>query len=300
MFPGALVVGAGAHAMLGLRPRLPAMTVLGLLVATVGAEIFMLERSSFQIDDANRRVETIVNDALGRSAGIEKPILFVREGDELGYKIHLDAMFAAQRLGWPTVNGYSGNGVPGSDYQPDCDSPIRQIDAYRVWREDHGLGPEAAGQDLMSRLVSAGWPDCGKTRTTNADSFGPPPKPGVARSISLIPVSLAKQQSKVAFQIAVRNEGEDRLVVHSSRPVRLSWRFVRNGTKVEKGLGWDPREQLIHDVAPHSDSLVTVTADLPRQPGDYLLEVSLVSERAYWFHDHGMKILQFEQPLLVR
>ena len=299
MFPAALIVGAGAHVMLGSRPKLPAMTVLGLLMATVAAEILMLDRSSFRIDDADIRVETIVTDALGRSAGIDKPILFVHEGDEPGYKVHLDAMFAAQRLGWPTVNGYSGSGVPGSDYRPDCGSPARQIGAYQVWRNAHGFGPELAVRDFTRRLVTVGWSDCGSGRATDADGLGPEPKPELARSISLIPVSLDTQQSKVTFQIAIRNQGDERLVVHSFRPVRLSWRFVRVGMKVEKGFGWDSREQLIHDVAPHSDSFVTLAAELPRQPGDYLLEVSLVSELAYWFHDNGMKILQFEQPLIV-
>ena len=77
------------------------------------------------------RVDSVVNAARERSAGVEKPILFFNKGGELGYMLHLDAMFAAQRLGWPTINGYSSAGVPGSDYQPDCDTPANQIDAYQ-------------------------------------------------------------------------------------------------------------------------------------------------------------------------
>ena len=300
VFPAALVIAAGVHVMLRLRPRLSGAVVLCLLVIAAVAEIVMLQKSTFEVREANIRVEAIVNEARDRSAGIANPILFVNEGDQSGFKIHLDAMFAARELGWPTVNGYSSIGVPGSDNQPDCDTAARQIEAYQRWHQDHGVGPELSVTAFMSRLVRVGWPDCGNAPAANTDGLGPEPPPELAREISLSPLSFEIRRSQVAFEIAIRNEADERLVVHSFRPVRVSWRFVKVGANVEKSLGWDHRAQLVRDVLRRSVSNVALTAELPGTPGEYRLQVSLVSELAYWFHDHGMEILQFEQPVTVR
>ncbi|MGH8336803.1 MAG: hypothetical protein ACRETL_08310, partial [Gammaproteobacteria bacterium] len=296
VFPATLVVATGVCVLLRSRPMLPSVVILCLIVATTAAEIIMVEKSSFKIWESNIRVEALVNSARLRSAGIEKPILFVNEGGESGYKIHLDAMFAAQQLGWPTINGYSGAGVPGSDYQPSCSSPGSQIDAYQRWSKAYNFAP-VDEQSLKARLVRVGWPDCGNARTTGADELGPQSPPELARQISINPVSLEGRQSEAVFEISIRNEGSERLVVHSFHPVRLSWRFVQAGAKIEKSFGWDAREQLLRDVLPHSSSIVAVRARLPERPGEYRLQVSLVSELAYWFHDHGVEILQFEQPI---
>lgn len=295
VFPSALLIAAAVDVMLRSRPRLPSTVVLCLLVTAVVAEIVMLKKPAFQVADSNIRVEAIVKEARDRSAGIANPILFVNEGDEPGYMIHLDAMLAAQQLGWPTVNGYSGANPPGSDYQPNCETPARQIDAYQRWSQIHKLALELDVKAFMSRLVMVGWPDCGGRSTANFDRSGPPPKPELARRISLIPVSLEKRQSQVVFEISIRNDGDERLVVHSFRPVRVSWRFIEVGATVKQGVGWDARVQLARDVLPRSSANVVLTAELPKKPGEYRLQVSLVSD--YWFHDAGMEVLQFEQPV---
>jgi hypothetical protein len=299
VFPATLVVAAGIHFMLRARPVLPGAIAVLLLTTIVAAEIVMLEKSSFKIQEANSRVDSVMNAARERSAGIEKPILFFNKGGELGYKLHLDAMFAAQRLGWPTVNGYSSAGVPGSDYQPDCDTPANQVDAYQGWSRSHKFSPVIDVQSFQDRLVVVGWPDCSNTRT-KSDGWGPEPQPELARKISLFPVSLENRKSEVVFEIGIRNEGSERLVVRSFRPVRVSWRFVAVGADIEKSFGWDTRKQLARDVLPHSSSNVALTARLPGKPGEYRLQVSLVSELAYWFHDQGMEILQFDKLVSVR
>jgi hypothetical protein len=302
MFPVAIVVATGVDAMLQSRPRPPASLAACILLTVSLLEIFMAGHGGFPISESERRTDAIVDDARRRSTGIANPILFVMEGDEAPYKAHLDAMFAAQKLGWPTVNGYSGNGVPGATYRSTCDTPARQIAAYESWRSLHHAGPEISMAEFSSRLVYAGWPRCDSGGSTAGEpdaSFGPPADPVIAKFVSLIPLALDKRGSQVVFQIAIRNKGEARIVARSFAPVRVSWRFVEAGTDQEKGNGWNPRFQIPKDILPGSDLNVTLSADLPKKPGDYRLEVSLVAEHAFWFHDEGTGILRFAQIISV-
>jgi hypothetical protein len=249
------------------------------------------------------RTEAIVNEARRKSAGIANPILFVREGGEAPYKVHIDAMLAARQLGWPTANGYSGNQVPGYEYQPTCDTPARQIAAYQSWRHLHHVGQEIRADDFLNRLVSVGWPDCnpGKDSPDRAEAgLGPLPDPATAQFVSLVPLSLEKRTSQLVFEIAIRNKGDTAISARSFYPVRAAWRFVEAGTELEKSKGWDTRFQISKNIFPNNDLNVTLSADLPKKRGDYRLEVSLVAEHSFWFHDKGMGILQFPQVVTVQ
>jgi hypothetical protein len=302
MFPIAIVVATGAEAMLGSRPKTPGVVVLCIFLTVSLLEISMVGKGGFPISDSDKRTDAIVDDARRKSSGIANPILFVMEGDEAPYKAHLDAMFAAQQLGWPTVNGYSGNGVPGSTYKSTCNTPARLIAAYEGWRRLHQVGPEMSVSDFSSRLVYVGWPRCdsgGNIADESDASIGPPLIPSIAKFVSLIPLALDKQRSRLAFEIAIRNKSETRIIARSFAPVRVSWRFVEVGTDPEKGKGWDPRFQIPKDLLPGSDLNVALLADLPKKPGDYRLEVSLVAEHAFWFHDEGTDILRFAQTISV-
>lgn len=300
VFPAALVIAAGVDVLLRSRPQASSLTVLCLMLVTVAAEIVMVGKDSFRAGEANLRVSEIVDQARKKSAGIANPILFVREGSEAPYNAHLDAMLAAQELGWPTVNGYSGHAVPGYSYVSTCETPTRQIEAYQSWRKTHGIGPDLDRESFLARLVMVGWPDCRPGDVGDIDGLGPAPKPGLAKFISLKPVSLEQRQSQIAFEIVIRNNSDERLHVHSFRPVRASWRFVEVDAKSEEKGSWDTRMQLARDILPHSQTNVALTAELPKKPGNYRLQVSLVSELGFWFYDNGSEILQFEQTITVR
>jgi hypothetical protein len=58
--------------------------------------------------------------------------------------------------------------------------------------------------------------------------------------------------------------------------------------------------QIPKDILPGADLNVTLSADLPKKPGDYRLEVSLVAEHAFWFHDEGADILRFAQTISIQ
>jgi hypothetical protein len=302
MFPVALVAATGVDAMPRLMPRIPRLVVLGTLLGVVTLEISMLARTKTSASQAEARTNAIVNEALRKSAGIANPVLFVMEGDEAPYRVHLDAMLAAQQLGWPTVNGYSGNGVPGSEYRPTCNSPLRLVMEYQDWYRLHLIGQETGTNDFMKRLVMVGWPDCGlgKGDSRKYAEFGSIPDPANAQFIVLTPGSLERRQSQLVFAIGIRNNGDARLGVDSPNPVRASWRFVEVGESVEKSVGWNSRFQITQDILPHTELNVTMSADLPPKPGEYRLQISLVAEHGFWFHDHGTAILQFDQIISVQ
>ena len=83
----------------------------------------------------------------------------------------------------------------------------------------------------------------------------------------------------------------------SPAPIRISWRFVRDGGS--DNPGWNTREDLAGDIAPGTEQILVLTDEVPRQPGHYRLQVSLVSEALYWFHDKGMRILTFSDAIAV-
>ena len=116
----------------------------------------------------------------------------------------------------------------------------------------------------------------------------------------LVPRSLERRQSQLAFAVGIRNNGEMRLGVNSLNPVRASWRFVEVGESRGKDGGWNSRVQLTEDILPHTELTVGMSADLPMKPGNYQLQVSLVAEHGFWFYDHGTAILQFEQIISVQ
>jgi hypothetical protein len=302
MFPAAVVVAAGAHAMLRSSLRPASLVALCIMLTISLLEICMVQKSVFSASESDARIDAIVNEARRRSAGIANPILYVMEGNELPYIVHLDAMLAAQRLGWPTANGYSGNQVPGYEYRPTCDAPARQVAAYEGWNELRYSGPEIGTNEFMNRLVKVGWPDCGQASGISSQLeglLGPVPDPATAQSVSLIPISLERRQSQLVFEIGIRNKGDVPVRVSSFYPVRASWRLVETSANLEKGAGWNSRFQIARDIPPNSDLNVVLSADLPQKRGDYRLEVSLVAEHAFWFHDKGTAILQFDQIISV-
>ena len=62
--------------------------------------------------------------------------------------------------------------------------------------------------------------------------------------------------------------------------VRLRWRWMRDGHEVAEGSGFAP---VRYDVYPGQHYLFDVVIDPPVEPGRYVLEMGLVSERIVAF-----------------
>jgi hypothetical protein len=81
-------------------------------------------------------------------------------------------MLVAQRLGWTTVNGYSGNTPPG--WAPmNCDKARHQIVAYRNWMEPGSSRSRV--DELLKHVVYVGWPDCGPSVRSSASEANQAP-----------------------------------------------------------------------------------------------------------------------------
>ena len=298
MFPVALVAAEGARALMKTVPRTSSLVVLLLFLAISVLEIRMLEKPGFSINEAERRTSMIVAEARRLSAGKSNPVLSLVEDSELPYVSHLDAMFAAQRLGWPTSNGFSGNAPPGYEFRANENSAAVLFDAYEQWHAVHKIGPDFKAVDLLSRDVQIGSSACSGATAT----FGSPPPYDSARQIRLLPGSLERHDSHLNLEVIIRSQHDRCVHATSVAPVRLSWRFVPVGYDDDKDpmkIGWDARLQIPGDIVPEANLKMKLMVDLPSNPGIYNIEFSLVAELSFWFHDKGMKILRFEDALKV-
>jgi hypothetical protein len=165
MFPVAVIAAFGLRTLIDdVRPRALGVSAALLLALLTTYEICAIVKPGFSATEANRRTDAIIAAARSRGAGISQPILAVIEPGETWYVVQLDAMMAALRLGWPTVNGYSGNFVPGwTDIpNPTCDMATRQFAIFATWRKIHDLGPGVDEADLLQRTISVGPPVCSR------------------------------------------------------------------------------------------------------------------------------------------
>lgn len=159
MFPVAVVAAIGLRFLIGgLKLRGLRISAALLLTLLSAYEIGAIAKPVFSASEADRRAEALAAEARSRAVGTSAPILAVIEPGETWYVVQLDAMMAALRLGWPTVNGYSGNFVPGwTDIpNPTCDMAKREFAAFETWRRIHNLGPDVDAADLLSRTISIG------------------------------------------------------------------------------------------------------------------------------------------------
>jgi len=192
-------------------------------------------------------------------------------------------MIIAQDLGVPTLNGYSGNFPPNHAWPSPCLHPNKrlldylQFDTVSKW----SLTELAAKVVLMSSQT------CSER----------PPIP----TLLIDSAQIEERQLKVkltifnsgAFLFESKQAGDD-------VPIRLSWRYVPASINVDRGdsiPGWDTRKDLDLVVGPgarHSELLIL---DLPSKPGQYNLQISLVKDGKYWFHNVGLIVP--ELPITV-
>jgi hypothetical protein len=72
--------------------------------------------------------------------------------------------------------------------------------------------------------------------------------------------------------------------------VRLGWRWLKGPEGVP--LTEEGREHLQYDVFPGQAYRFQATINPPSEPGEYTLELGLVSELVTWFSDQGVAPLQ--------
>ncbi len=91
----------------------------------------------------------------------EEPVLFVARNQlEPFWTREIDAMLLAQELGWPTLNGYSGNYPPGYAPADSCKQLPQRIKNYMDYA---GISSPSFYLGIMKRTVPIGFEDCDPT-----------------------------------------------------------------------------------------------------------------------------------------
>lgn len=195
----------------------------------------------------------------------------------------LDGVFAAQKRGLKTINGYSGN-VPPGHVQPDSclnfDSRYKVPENLR--REDAPSNEVISERLLIVELQPC--PNKGQILDGPIDFD----------LIQTIDLSLRKGERPDQFIVAIRNTGPQDLptVSPDARDIKLSWRVVDPGLSPYEG-NWDPRQDVMQII--RKDEALEVPITLKPSLIDALenggeLQVSLVQEAVIWFHDRGLDI----------
>ncbi len=146
---------------------------------------------------------------------------------------------------------------------------------------------QVAGEDvvLISRLKSGAIAD----PYFNVVPFAGRIAPEVAARIELLIIECSAVAGGVSARVRIRNGSDSILktIETEGRNVRLSWRLVPvEGSSAPPG--WDARKDLSLELSPGKAVDVSFNAEAP--PGHYMLEVSLVQELVFWFHEEGMKV----------
>jgi hypothetical protein len=127
-----------------------------LLVGFLMVESIFYNHATFRKADVQDRLDDLRQ--LIPAEIPSNPILFValnpKEPDWAG---EIDIMLLAQELGWPTLNGYSGNNPPGYQSSESCGQLPARIKNYmdfaRIEDPNYYLG-------MMKRVVALGFMDC--------------------------------------------------------------------------------------------------------------------------------------------
>ncbi len=129
--------------------------IIGLLVAeSVFYSHYTYNKASAlaRLDDLRQQIPAAVP---------ADPILFVAsDPQEANGGKDIDAMLLAQELGWPTINGYSGNFPPGYRSPERCEQLPQNIKSYM---EFAGIRDASFYLQIMKRVVPVGFEDCDPT-----------------------------------------------------------------------------------------------------------------------------------------
>lgn len=112
---------------------------------------------------------------------------------------------------------------------------------------------------------------------------------------SSAPIETLDAGKTVIMNITVKNIGNETWLNKSNEKsgkgiVRLGYRWIDNAEKVVK----EGRGMLTQGLMPGSSATIDVSIETPLQPGDYILEFSMVQESVAWFHLKGAEPLVFK------
>jgi len=158
IWPLAVYAGCTLDALLRAskqRINLASLAALS-LVALLFAESFYYKHVTFLKADTQARIAEL----RGRipESIPDQPVLFLAaNGTDPFWAVETDAMLLAQELGWPTLNGYSGNYPPGYKPPYSCERASQHISAYMKFAR---ISDPAFSAEVLGRIVPVGFGDC--------------------------------------------------------------------------------------------------------------------------------------------
>ncbi len=197
--------------------------------------------------------------------------------------IPLDAMIVAQDLQLATVNGYSGSAPAGSGNQFSCLSPHDLLDA---WAEVARV-PQTEVLAQLPHIIAVDLTPCDNV-ILRSKAIDPTVVPTLSLSVSEVKLEATRGSALVHL----KNGSSARLdaIAKNGKNLRLSWRMVPvspDGVRISEPA-WDTRLEINASIEPGGAIDRRIAFIGPEQPGNYILEVSLVEELEKWFHDYGL------------
>jgi hypothetical protein len=300
MWPIALFISIVADALLRISNKILIYSIIILLLLSLMiAESVFYNHDTFLKADAYARIQTLRKELPISES--KDPILFVWNPDnDLWYLNELDAMMLSQDIGWPVLNGYSGNMLDGYGPTKDCDQAVARIIRYMNFEQTHDV---SFYKNLISRVVTVGPEECRLPNEMSIMQFSKYPgsfSQELFSGVSINIISLTKKEDFLFIQVDIENNSSQTLPAESStgNPFSISWRITdaNDGNPVSD---FDTRKYLSSDIPAGSHALMTIIAAPPTIKGKFNIEVSAVQENIAWFHDRGMDLAKSTQIIIV-
>jgi hypothetical protein len=300
MWPIAFFIAIELDALLNISNKKGGYSAIVLIfLALIVTESIFFNHITYSKKDSVTRLQTL-REQLPTNLP-KDPVLFVwNPENNPWYLSELDAMMLSQNLGWPVLNGYSGNLPQGYGPTKYCDQAAVRIIRYMNFAK---ITDQSIYKNLISRVVSIGPADCQLLKevpTLSVTYFSGSFSPELFSGISINLLSLTKKENHLYIQIDIVNHSSQTLPAESSsgNPFRLSWRML-NAAQGDTMLGFDTRGDLISDIPAGEHALMTIVTVPPTEKGKYSVEVSAVQESIAWFHNRGMLPARSTQTINV-
>lgn len=286
--PLAIVVAIAANQIWGFfarHTRYAATLSMTILVPLISIEVFQHESWNTPIATWRSRQEAVLSKLPEKLD--DRAILMVNgaDGDSVFFA-EVDGMIAAQELGIPTLNGYSGSFPPGYIPPDACQSPINRLLGYAKFKSLDSNAVKAIADNIV--IVSP-QPCAGEVLKGFLGHVSNQLPTGLKLEIGQVVVD----GSNMTAEIHISNSSDETLYTYSlsGLPVRLSWRLMPvDISKMEQEPGWDTRVELGWALEPGQRHKMTISMPAGTDISEYELQVSLVQEGYAWFHNLGMNI----------
>lgn len=214
-------------------------------------------------------------------------------GEQPWWAMEVRAMWVGSVLGVPVLNGYSGKHPAGYStfFGTTCSEAGRRLGiAYHLWPELTARTGSLGG--MLERLHFVGFPNGCDLEQIALGALIVLRKEPLPRTVAEGLTLRFVEQELDTLVIEISNNQSNDLLPHSLGPdvVNIAWRWP------DSGGGFDMRVAVPFAVPAGGSLLVHLPVTLRDRHHNGVIEISLVQEGQFWFHDEGMMTLLLERP----